>query len=282
MEMKKAFLSYIMSALTVLFAVQAANAADLKIGIMQDQPGAAQKYGTLVNLFKSKGLDVRLQGYSNYPDAAMKFEDGNVDAMFAGSGVAGTMMIKKVAYPLVRPVSDAGYSTYWAVVLAPKGSPEFTGDPAYFKGKRIMCSSLASSGEFFARAHIGTKEELLKAGSHGIAIDGLSKGQADVAIVKNRVWDSMKSKYPDIVQVGQDNGENPDNTLIVSYKTDKALVAQVEKILLDLENDKSKEAVAVRLSLKATKFIPTTEEDFAHTLELLGQAGVTKDFNFTY
>lgn len=271
--------------LVILFAVciaQTAVAADFKIGIMQDKAGAAQQYGPLIALFKAKGIDVRLQGYSNYPDAAMKFEDGNVDAMFAGSGVAGAMMIKNVAYPLLRPVNEEGYSTYWAVVLAPKGAAPFTGDPSYFKGKRIMCSSLASSGEFFARAILGPKQELLKAGSHGIAIDGLANGQADVAIVKNRVWDSLQSKYPDIVQVGQDDGENPDNTLIVSNKTDKELVAKIEAVFLALENDNSAEAVAVRKSMKASRFIPTTEADFSHTLALLEKAGVTKDFNFTY
>ena len=280
--MRKSVFVSIITGLAVLFTVQFGQAADLKIGIMQDKPGAAQKFGPLISYFKSKGIDVKLQGYANYTDAAIKFERGDVDAMFAGSGVAGTMIIKKVAYPLVRPLNQAGYSTYWAVVLAPKGSPEFTGDPEYFKGKKIICSSLASSGEFFARSLLGPKRELLKAGSHGIAIDALSKGQADVAIVKNRVWDSLKGRYPDIVQVGQDDGENPDNTLIVSYKTDKDLVAKVKELLLNIGDDKSKEALAVRMSLKADGFIPTTVDDFSHTLALLAKAGVTKDFDFSY
>ena len=52
--------------------------------------------------------------------------------MFSGSGIAGCMIIKDLAYPVVRPVSNGGWSTYWAVVLAPKGSPRFTQDAAYF------------------------------------------------------------------------------------------------------------------------------------------------------
>ncbi|MHB8788961.1 MAG: PhnD/SsuA/transferrin family substrate-binding protein [Desulfobulbaceae bacterium] len=89
---------------------------------MQDVTGVAQQYGPLVDLFKANGIEVKLQGYSNYTDAALKFENGEVDAMFAGSGVAGAMIIKKVAYPVLRPVGEDGFSTYWAVVLAPKGS----------------------------------------------------------------------------------------------------------------------------------------------------------------
>lgn len=249
---------------------------------MQDKAGEAAKYSPLVDFFKAKGIDVKLKGYRNYPDAAIKFAQGDVDAMFAGSGVAGTMMIKNVAYPLVRPVHDAGWSTYWAVVLAPEGSPEFTGDPAYFKDKKIICSSLASSGEFFARSFLGKDRELMKAGSHGMAIKALGKGVADIAIVKNRVWDSMKSEFPQIAQVGQDNGENPDGTLIVSVKADKNTVAQVKEKLLGLEADNSDVAKAVKAKLKVTGFIPTTEDDFSHTLELLGKAGVTEDFNFSY
>lgn len=202
--------------------------------------------------------------------------------MFAGSGVAGTMMIKKVAYPLLRPVTVDGFSTYWAVVLAPKGSPLFTGDSAYFKDKKIMCSALASSGEFFARSILGKDRELMKAGSHGVAIDGVAKGLADVAIVKNRVWDKVKDKYPAVVLVGQDTGENPDNTLIVSYKTDKAVVAKVEAVLYGVEANTSAAATEVKTSLKISKYIPTSEADFKHTLALLEKAAVTREFNFSY
>lgn len=271
----------LLGALCFLFT-HGAVAADFTIGIMQDKAGEAAKYGPLVEFFKAKGIDLKLKGYRNYPDAAIKFAGGDVDAMFAGSGVAGTMIIKNVAYPLVRPVSKDGWSTYWAVVLAPKGSPKFTSDPAYFKDKKIICSSLASSGEFFARSFLGKDRELLKAGSHGIAIKALAKGVADIAIVKNRVWDSMKSNFPGIEQVGQDNGENPNGTLIISYKTNNEQVAKVKNILLDLENDGSSEAKAVKSKLQITGYIPTTEEDFGHTLQLLKEAGVTKDFNFSY
>jgi ABC-type phosphate/phosphonate transport system substrate-binding protein len=280
--MKKLLRAALLLNLSVLLAAQLVQAAEFKIGIMQDVPGAAKQYGPLIELFKANGIAVSLQGYSNYPDAAMKFEKGEVDAMFAGSGVAGTMIIKKVAYPVLRPVTQDGWSTYWAVVLAPKGSQPFTDDPAYFSGKKIMCSSLASAGEFYARSFLGKDRELLKAGSHGIAIDGLTKGLADVAIVKNRVWDAVKDKYPGVELVGQDKGENPDNTLIVSFKTDKELLGKVESVLLKLESDTSLQAAEVKKSLKVTKYIPTTEADFSHTLALLEKAGVTADFNFSY
>ena len=258
------------------------SAESFKIGIMQDKAGAAKKYKPLISYFKSKGVDVELQGYKNYSDAAVKFAKGEVDAMFAGSGVAGSMIIKEVAYPVLRPVSKAGWSTYWAVVLAKKGSPTFSGDKSYFDGKSIICSYLASSGEFYARSILGTKTKLKKAGSHGIAIKALDKGAADIAIVKNRVWDSMKSKFPNLVQVGKDGGENPNGTLIVSNKSNKSMVAKIKSLLLAIDKDGSAEAKKVMSSLKITKYIETTKDDFKHTLPLLKKASVTKDFNFKY
>lgn len=281
--MKRLLVVFVLGAMAILFGLtQSAHAATFKIGIMQDKPGAAQKYAPMVAFFKSKGIDVKLQGYRSYVDAAQKFADGKVDAMVAGSGVAGSMMIKGVAYPIVRPVGNDGTSTYWAVVLAPKGSPPFTGDPSYFKGKSIICSSLASSGEFFARSILGPKRELLRAASHGVAIKALAMKQADIAIVKNRVWDSEKAKFGSVAEVGADSGENPNNAMIISNKTDKAVVEKVKAALLGVENDNSKEAMELRKSLKVKGYIPTTEEDFTHTLALLKKAGVTKDFQFSY
>lgn len=280
--MKKTFVAALLFCCSLATTGQPVQGAEFKIGIMQDTPGVAQQYGPLIELFKTNNIEVKLQGYGNYTDAAVKFAKGEVDAMFAGSGVAGAMMIKKVAYPVLRPVSEDGFSTYWAVVLAPKGSPKFTGDPAYFKDKKIMCSALASSGEFYARSFLGKERELMKAGSHGVAIDGVAKGLADVAVVKNRVWDKTKDKYPGVELVGQDTGENPDNTFIVSYKTDKELLAKVEAVLYGLESNTSQAAAEVKKSLKITKYIPTTEEDFNHTLPLLEKAGVTPDFDFSF
>lgn len=263
--------------------VEFAQSSDkFEIGIMQDKPGMAQAYAPMLKFFQSKGINVSLKGFRSYTDAAKKFANGDVDAMVSGSGVAGSMIIKDVAYPIVRPVSLDGTSTYWAVVLAPKGAKPYNGSPEYFEGKRIICSALASSGEFFARSLLGAKRELLTAASHGVAIKALSMGQADVAIVKNRVWDSERGNYPGIDQVGNDLGENPNNAMIVSKMTNKDVVAKVKAVLLGLANDNSKEALDLKKSLKIKGYIETTEEDFSHTLALLKKAGVTKDFQFSY
>ncbi len=270
----------------VLNGFSAAAIADqFKLVIMQDEKGAAQKYAPLADYLKTKGVEVTLVGAPDYVKAAQMFAAGEADGMFSGSGVAGIMLIKGLANPVVRPISKDGNSTYWAVVIAPAGAAKFTGSAAYFAGKRVILTSLASAGENYfyslpdARA---AKATLMKAASHGAAIDALSKGAADVAIVKNRVWDKEKGKYPNLAAVGEDNGANPDNTLIVSKKANAATVKKVSSALLGLKGDSSAGATAARDSLGANEFIVTTNADFKHTFDLLKRAGVDASFQFAF
>jgi ABC-type phosphate/phosphonate transport system substrate-binding protein len=258
-------------------------AAELRVGIMQSEAGDARKYQGLLDYLGKKGLPATFVTASTYPAAADMFAKGQVDAMFSGSGIAGTMLIKKVAKPLVRPVTTAGTSTYSAVIIVKRGGAKFTGSADYFTGKRVIFTALASSGEFYYRSLGAPKAgEIMLAASHGAALDALNRGQADIAIIKNRVWDKEKSKYPGLVEVGADKTENPDNCLIVSTRLAGGTAAKLSSVLLGLERDSSSEAKVVKDSLKITKFIKTTHADFKGTLTLLKKAGVTKSFAFKY
>lgn len=282
--MKKGIILLIALMLMAVLSIPA-FAGDLKIAIMQDKPGDAQKFKPLGDYLRNHGVTVSFVTARNYSVAAEMFAAGQVDAMFSGSGVAGTMLIKDVAYPVVRPLSDSGTSTYWAVVLAPKGSPAFTENGNYFEGKRVIFSSLASSGEFYFHSIPGATSSgatVLKANSHSSAIDALARGKADVAIVKNWVWADEQGKYPNIQKVGEDKGQNPDGTLIASVKSNPATIETVKTALMGLGADTSGEATVVKQSLGIKGFLNTTKDDFSHTVKLLQDAGVTKDFNFEY
>ncbi len=284
MKAKKIITFLLMVVLTVCFTLSLAQAEKLKIAIMQDKKGAAAKYKPLVPYLKNNGIDVSFVGTPNYTAAAKMFASGKVDAMFSGSGVAGTMIIKDVSYPIARPLSTDGTSTYWAVVLAKKGSPKYAGSADYFKGKKIIYSALASSGEFYFHSIGGhkTAAKLMKAASHGAAIDALARGAADIAVVKNRVWAKMKKKYPDLEVVGNDTGENPNGTLIVSKKLDPGLSGKLSNAMVGLMQDPSSAASDAREQMKIMGYIKTTKADFSHTLEMLGKAGVDKGFDFEY
>ena len=261
------------------------QADQLNLAIMEDMSGAAKKYAPLIGYLKNKGIEVTLIEVPAYTVAAQTFASGKVDAMFSGSGIAGTMIIKGVANPVVRPLDKEGISTYSATIVAPKGSPKFTGSADYFKGKKVIFASLASAGEFYFYSipNIASVNAIkLPVPSHGYALEALSHGGGEVAIVKNRVWDKMKDKYLQLEAVGEDKGENPDNTLIVSVKTNKDTITKLAQALLTLKDDNSPQAQSVRDQMNIQGYIKTTSADFKHTFELLKKAGVDQSFNFAF
>ena len=259
------------------------EAVQFRLAITQDQKNAVKKYKPLLDYLAKKGVVPSYVEARDYPAAATLFAKGAVDAMFCGSGVAGAFMISELAVPLVRPVNTDGQSTYWAVVLAPNGSPVFFGSAGYFIGKKVIFTGLDSSGEFYFDSLPGAAQTgaiRLKADSHGDAIEQLDKGQADIAIVKNRVWDSVQNRYPNLAKVGEDKGENPDGTLIVSSNMPISLKAKISADLVAMQNDPSAEAQAAKKSMKISGFIKTADKDFEHTLILLKNAGITRTFLF--
>ena len=260
-----------------------ARAADLRIAIQQAQAGDARKYQGILDYLAKKGIPAKFVTVSDYQSAGVFFASGRMDLMFSGSGVAGTMMIKGIAAPLVRPDFLDGSNTYSAVVVAPKGSKPFDGTAAWFAGKKVIFAPLASAGEFFFRSLGPSKAAAaLKAAADGAALDALARGQADVAVLKNHVWDREKARYPQLELVGADTGANPDNVLIASTKLDASEARKVAEALLALGADPTPEARAATAPLKIKGFLPASPKDFEHTLDLLAKAGVTKAFEFTF
>jgi len=271
--------------IAMLMLPERATASQFKIAIMQDQQGAAMKFKPLLDYLNKKGAEASFVSTADYPAAAQMFASGQVDAMFSGSGIAGSMIIKELAAPVARPVDKDGISTYWAVVIAPKGAAKFTGKADYFNNKKVVTTSLASAGEFFFRSLPGaatSSATIEKAVSHGAALAALDRGYADFAIVKNHIWEKNRDKYPNLAQVGEDKGENPDGTLIVSKKADPKAVAKVTAALLAIKDDGSADAQAVKNGLEIQGYVKTSEKDFAHTLPMLKRAGVTKAFAFAF
>lgn len=269
------------AALLVAAAWGDARAAELKIGIVQAQAGEARKYQPLLEYLAKQGVPAAFVTAPDYRAAADMFANGGVDAMFGGSGIAGSMILKGLADPLVRAIAADGTSTYRAVVVAPKGSLAFRGVAEDFAGKRVICAALASAGEFFVHS-LGPPRaaSILKAASHGAALDALSRGQADVAVVKNHVWEKEKRKYPALEKVGEDTGENPDGSLVVSKKVSPDTARVLAASLLALGADRSAGAAAAKAALGITGYVAAADADYAHTLALLKRAGVTREFAF--
>ena len=114
MKVSKMICMFVVLVSAIILTYSSARADQFKIAIMQDERGAAAKYRQLETYLKNKGIEFSFVGATNYPAAANMFASGEVDAMFSGSGIAGTFIIKDLATPLLRPVSKEGVSTYHA------------------------------------------------------------------------------------------------------------------------------------------------------------------------
>jgi ABC-type phosphate/phosphonate transport system substrate-binding protein len=276
----------------VLAGATAAFAADtLHFVIMssEDPKKEGPKYAALAEYLRAGSVaigEINLRVAKDYPEAAKLFQGGEVDGMFSGSFVAGIFIKKEVAKPIARPVLASGATTYKAVVIAKEGTKPFAGI-GDFRGKKVAYTLLASSGEAFVRGLLaaGEKPESVytpvPAATHQIAINAVQSGAADYAVVKNMVWDP--AKYPGLALVGEDKGENPNNTLIMSNAAAGRHGEDIKRLLLKLEADGGSKATEVKKLFGIKGFIATTAADFSHTFELFEKANIEpKSFNFKF
>ena len=227
----------------VFLMCQTAIAADvLNVVIMASKNPRKEgpKYQALSEYIQGKssaisGVDMKIA--KDYADAVRLFQSGEVDGMFSGSFVASIFIKKNVADPLVRPVSKNGVHTYKALVAAPKGSAKF-GGMSDFKGKKVAYCSLASSGEIFARTLLSAGEKpedyytVVKAKSHGAALNAVKSGAAHYAVFKNLIWDPRA--YPELDVIGGDDEENPNNTFILSKDASAKFGKELGSILMGM------------------------------------------------
>ena len=276
----------------ILATASVALAADtLHFVIMssEDPKKEGPKYAALAEYLKagSPGIgDIQLRVAKDYTEAAKLFQGGEVDGMFSGSFVAGIFIKKEVAKPIARPVLASGATTYKAVIIAKEGTKPFAGI-GDFRGKKVAYTLLASSGEAFVRGLLpaGEKPENVytpvPAASHLIAINAVQSGAADYAVVKNMVWDP--AKFPGLALVGEDKGENPNNTLIMSNAAAGKHGEDIKRLLLKLEADTGAQAAEVKKLFGIKAFIPTTSADFSHTFEIFEKANINaKTFDFKF
>jgi ABC-type phosphate/phosphonate transport system substrate-binding protein len=270
-------------------AALAADALHFVIMSSEDPKKEGPKYTALAEYLKA-GMpqvgEIQLRVAKDYPEAVKLFQGGEVEGMFSGSFVAGIFIKKELAQPVVRPVLANGATTYKAYVIAREGTKPFAGI-ADFKGKKVAYTLLASSGEAFVRGLLpaGEKPESVytpvPAVSHLAAINAVQSGAADYAVVKNMVWDP--AKFPGLALVGEDKGENPNNTLILSTAAAAKYGEDIKRQLLKLEADNGSLAAEVKKLFGIKGFIPTGVADFAHTFEIFEKAHINaKTFAFSF
>jgi ABC-type phosphate/phosphonate transport system substrate-binding protein len=69
------------------------QAEEFRIAILQDDQISAQKYEPVVAHLAKAGIKVSLVEAATYQDVAKMVASGDVDAMFSGPGIPGSMMV---------------------------------------------------------------------------------------------------------------------------------------------------------------------------------------------
>ncbi len=282
----------LLAASLVLGSVSISCAAEtLHLVIMSPADPAKEgpKYEALSDYLRSANPllgDIQLRIAKNYPEAARLFAAGDVEGMFSGSFVASVFIAKGLAKPVARPLAANGSSTYRAIVVAKEGAAPFSGI-AEFKGKKVAFCLQASAGEVFVRSLLAPGEKLesvltpIPVDSHQAALEAVTSGAADYAVVKNTVF--VPAMFPGLIQVGSVAGEHPDNTLIMTDAAFKKVGTLISRALFGLERDTSEKAEAAKKAFGCRGFIATAGSDFAPTFTLLRKARVDpKTFDFVF
>ncbi len=258
---------------------------EIKIGLIpeQDIRKMAARYGPLAEyLSKKLNLKVTLVYLDNYGEVCDKFIYKQLDAAFFGSFSYALTHAKAGVDPIARP-DYQGTSTYRGliVVRADNNIKNVTD----MKAKRLALVHQATYAGYlyplyyFKERGIESLEsyfsKVIFMGSHDKAIFALLRGEADVAITKDLVYQRVIKENPDLEKklvVLSASPPVPSNALCISKELDPVLKNKLKEVLLDLHNDI--EATPVLQSLDATKFIETNDGDYHYLYEIIKALGI--------
>jgi len=244
------------------------------LGLIPEQDMFSQKarYEPLARYISEKaGIDVELKMLSRYGNIVENFTSSRLDAAFFGS-FTGALAIRKLEVePLARPLWLDNTSTYYGMVFVRKDSS--IKDANDMKGKTFVFVDRATTAgwllplNYFVELGIGDFQswfsETYFAGTHEDAIYDVLDRKADIGAAKNTVYFRFASKDVRILnelQILTKSPQVPANALAVRKDLDNSLKIKLQKILLQMDQDK--QGRDVLLNFGAKKFIQTTPNDY--------------------
>lgn len=258
----------------------------IRIGLIpeQDIRKMEERYEPLAQYLGGKlNLKVILVYLDNYGEIYDKFINKQLSAAFFGSFSYALTRAKAKVEPIARPVYQ-GASTYRGVVIVKKDSGiRNVGD---MKGKRLVLVHRATYAGYlyplvyFQEHGVNNLEEYFSrvtfAGSHDKAVFSLMRGEADVAISKDLVYNRIIEENPalgDKLVVIAVSAPVPSNALCASKDLEYSLKDKIRNILLNM--DKDNEATAALEALGgAGSFIRTDDSDYRNLYETISALGI--------
>ncbi|MDP3789590.1 MAG: phosphate/phosphite/phosphonate ABC transporter substrate-binding protein, partial [Candidatus Omnitrophota bacterium] len=258
----------------------------LRIGLIpeQDIRKMAERYEPLAEyLSKKLNLKVNLIYMDSYGEICDKFINKELDAAFFGSLSYVLTHAKAGVEPVARP-DYGGISTYRGLVIVRSG--EGITNAQDMKNKRLALVHHATyAGYLYPLYYFKTNgihdfetyfSKVMFAGSHDKAISDVLRGEADIAIAKDLVYQRMIKENPDLekrLTVLAASEGVPSNTLCVGRELDPAMKTEVKKILVNMAGDETAKPALEALG-GASGFVGTEDADYRPLYAVIRELGI--------
>jgi phosphonate transport system substrate-binding protein len=258
----------------------------IQIGLIPEENIFRQKnrYRPL-GAYLSQKLEVKvaLKVLSRYGNIIENFVSNDLDGAFFGSFTGALAHRKLGVEALARPEWVDGASTYHGLLFVRKDSE--IRSAADMKGKRFAFVDKATTAGWLLPLHYfqthGIDDhrswlgEGYYTGTHEGAIYDVLEKKADIGAAKNTVFYRLASGDPrvsDELMILTRSPDVPANALCVRKNLDELLKRRFKETLLTMDRDE--DGKEVLKDFGATRFIATTEEDYAVVFEFAAKIGL--------
>jgi len=255
----------------------------LLIGLIPEQNVFKQieRYTPLADYLSTKiGRKIELKVLTRYGNIIDNFVSLGLDGAFFGSFTYTMAHAKLGVEVLARPLSIDGTSTYHGLIFVRKDSGIKTAKD--MKGKTFAFVDKATTAGYllpvvyFKKNGIKNYKTYLKetyfTGTHDDAIYDVLNRKADIGAAKNTVYyrlANIDSRIKNELVILERSPDVPENGLAVSKDLDSSVMNKLKEALLNMHNDPA--GMQVLKDFSATKFIKTTDDDYANVYKLANE-----------
>jgi phosphonate transport system substrate-binding protein len=259
----------------------AADQTPLHIGLVPERDifQLRKRYLALTGyLSKRLGRPVDVVTVNTYQAVLQDFAEKKIDAAFLGSLVAVLTVDRMGARVLVKPVDEAGVSTYRGVIFVKPDSPiQRIEDLA---GRSVAMVKTTYAGELFPLwemhrtgiNHGATPPRKVWVGTHDDVISETLSGRVEAGAVKNLRLEAFEATHPDAkLRRLATSAPVPNDAFVVRADLAETLGAQLKDVMLAM--DKDPEGAKALAAFGAVRFVPCSTQEYAPIYDIVEGLG---------
>ena len=229
-------------------------------------------------LGKRLGRPVDVVTVNTYQTVLQDFAERKIDAAFLGSLVAVLTVDRLGACVLVKPVDEAGVSTYRGVIIVRQDSPlQKVEDLA---GRSVAMVKTTYAADLFPIwemhrtdiNHGATPPKKVWVGTHDEAILETLSGRVDAGAVKNLRLDAYEASHPE-ARIRRLATSEPvaNDAFVVRADLAETLGVQLRDVMLAM--DKDPEGVKALAGFGAVRFVSCSTDEYAPIYNMVEELG---------